>query len=129
MLPQKPFSAASALMKDSRSSMGVRVRHRDVAGQQVEQGRDVAGPLDAGVPAQRHGCRRRAGRCCRAATAGSHAARMYCAPTVCWVQPTAYANALVRSLPELLTSASQTSANSSGGTPQTCSTISGVYRE
>ena len=33
--------------------MAVGVRHREVARQQVEQGRDVAGALDAGVPAQR----------------------------------------------------------------------------
>ena len=31
-----------------------RVRHRQVAGQQVEQRRDVGRALDAGVPAQRH---------------------------------------------------------------------------
>ena len=33
--------------------VGVGVRHRQVAGQQVEQRRDVSGPLDRRVPAQR----------------------------------------------------------------------------
>ena len=36
------------------------------------------------------------------------AVRMYCTPTVCWVQPTLYTNAVVRSGPELAVSASQT---------------------
>jgi len=54
------------------------------------------------------------------------AVRMYCTPTLCCVQPTAYANALVRSRPELSHSASATRRNRSGGTPQTRSTNSGV---
>ena len=54
MLPQKPFVPASAATKSARSSCCVGVRHRDVAGQEVEQRRDVGGALDAGVPAQRH---------------------------------------------------------------------------
>ena len=56
------------------------------------------------------------------------AVRMYCTPTVCWVQPTLYTNAVVRSGPEFSVRASQTWAKTSGGTPQTCWTISGVYR-
>ena len=40
--------------------MVVRVRHRDVAGQQVEQRRDVGGALDRGVPAQRQDAAARA---------------------------------------------------------------------
>ena len=51
---------------------------------------------------------------------------MYCVPTVCWVQPTAYAKAVVLSRPELLVSRSQTRRKSSGLTPQISSTISGV---
>ena len=49
-----------------------------VAGQQVVERRDVGRALDRGVAAQRHDRRRRAGRCCRAAAAGSRAARMIC---------------------------------------------------
>jgi len=55
--------------------------------------------------------------------------RMYCTPTVCWVQPTLYTRAVVRSRPELLVTASQTARKFSGGMPQICSIISGVYRE
>jgi hypothetical protein len=51
---------------------------------------------------------------------------MYCTPTVCWVQPTLYTNAVVRSRPELLVRASHTRRKASGEMPQTCSTISGV---
>ena len=40
------------------------------------------------------------------------AVRMYCTPTVCCVQPTAYANAVVRSRPELSVSSSPTRRNS-----------------
>jgi hypothetical protein len=54
------------------------------------------------------------------------AVRMYCAPTVCCVQPTAYANAVVRSRPEFSVIARHTLRNSSLGTPQICSTASGV---
>ena len=53
---------------------------------------------------------------------------MYCTPTVCWVQPTLYTNAVVRSRPEFAVSSSHIRPNTSGGTPQACSTISGVYR-
>ena len=53
---------------------------------------------------------------------------MYCTPTVCWVQPTLYTNAVVRSRPEFAVSSSQIRAKDSGGTPQACSTTSGVYR-
>src|SRR6266496_1059905 len=56
------------------------------------------------------------------------AVRMYWTPTVCWVQPTLYTNEVVRSRPEFEVSRSHTLANASGGTPQACSTISGVYR-
>src|SRR6266702_4795141 len=56
------------------------------------------------------------------------AVRMYCTPTVCWVHPTLYTNAVVRLRPEFSVSHSQTRAKVSGGTPQACSTISGVYR-
>ncbi len=52
--------------------------------------------------------------------------RMYCGPTVCWVQPTLYTNAPVRWRPELIVSARHTSRNGSWGTPQIRSTISGV---
>ena len=54
------------------------------------------------------------------------AARMYCEPIVCCVQPTPCTNAVVRSRPELATNSSHTLANTSCGTPQTRSTISGV---
>ena len=53
---------------------------------------------------------------------------MYCTPTVCWVQPTLYTNAVVRSRPEFSVISRATSANCSGGTPQTSCTSSGVYR-
>src|SRR5262249_50548196 len=56
------------------------------------------------------------------------AVRMYYTPTVCWVQPTLYTKALVRSRPEFSASSSHTRRNGPGGTPQICSTISGVYR-
>ena len=56
------------------------------------------------------------------------AVRMYCTPTVCWVQPTLYTNEVVRSRPEFEVSSSHTVAKVSGGTPQACSTTSGVYR-
>ena len=52
--------------------------------------------------------------------------RMYCTPTECWVQPTLYTSAVVRSRPELLVTASQTRRKFSGEMPQICSTISGV---
>jgi hypothetical protein len=69
----------------------VRVRagagHRQVAGQQVEQRRDVRGALDAGVPAQReHPAARRPMLPSSSWTIAP--ARMYCAPTLCCVQPT-----------------------------------------
>ena len=51
---------------------------------------------------------------------------MYCTPTVCWVQPTLYTKALVRSRPEFAVSNSHTWAKVSGGTPQARSTASGV---
>ncbi len=54
------------------------------------------------------------------------AARMYWAPTECWVQPTAYTKALVRSRPELAVRSSHTWRNLARGTPQTSSTNSGV---
>ena len=54
--------------------------------------------------------------------------RMYCTPTLCWVQPTEYTRQVVRSRPEFSVQARHTSANTSGGTPQTSCTISGVYR-
>lgn len=54
------------------------------------------------------------------------AVRMYWTPTVCCVQPTAYANAVVRSRPEFCAIVSQIRRNSSRGTPQIRSTISGV---
>ena len=53
---------------------------------------------------------------------------MYCTPTVCWVQPTLYTNAVVRSRPEFSVISRATSANCSGGMPQTSCTSSGVYR-
>ena len=54
------------------------------------------------------------------------AARMIWTPLVWWVQPTAYANAVVRSRPELRVISSATRRNVSCGMPQTRSTISGV---
>ena len=54
------------------------------------------------------------------------AARMYWEPIVCWVQPTPWTKAVVRSRPEFSTKRRQTSAKTSCGTPQTCSTIAGV---
>ena len=54
------------------------------------------------------------------------AVRMNCTPTVCWVQPTAYTTAAVRSRPDAAAQASATSRNCSLGTPQTSSTTSGV---
>ncbi len=56
------------------------------------------------------------------------AVRMSCTPVVCWVQPTAYTNALVLSRPEFAMRVSATLMNSSFGVPQIFSTISGVYR-
>ena len=53
---------------------------------------------------------------------------MYCTPTVCWVQPTLYTKAVVRSRPEFSVSSSQTRRKGPAGTPHICSTISGVYR-
>ena len=54
------------------------------------------------------------------------AARMYCTPTVCWVQPTEYTHIVVRSRPELAQIASATCMNWAGLIPQTRETISGV---
>ncbi len=51
---------------------------------------------------------------------------MYCAPTVCWVQPTAYAQAVVRSLPEFAVIASASSAKLSREMPHNSATVSGV---
>ena len=62
-------------------------------------------------------------RVCRIA-----AVRMYCTPTVCWVQPRLYTKAVVRSRPEFSVMARATSRNWSSGTPATSATISGVYR-
>ncbi len=53
---------------------------------------------------------------------------MYCTPTVCWVQPTLYTQAVVRSRPELAVISSQTRSKAARGMPQACSTISAVYR-
>ena len=55
-------------------------------------------------------------------------ARMYCGPTECWVQPTLYTSAAVRSRPEFSVQARHTFRKRSRGTPQIRSTISGVYR-
>ena len=99
----------------------------DVAGQQVEQRRDVGGALDAGVPAQRQDAAAGPADVAQQQSAGSTRSRMYCTPTVCWVQPTAVGERggalAARSSPS---SSSQTRRNSSCGTPQICSTISGV---
>jgi len=54
------------------------------------------------------------------------AVRMYCTPTVCCVQPTAYANAVVRSRPLLSASRFAMRSKTSRGVPHTSSTISGV---
>ena len=54
--------------------------------------------------------------------------RMYCTPTVCWVQPRLYTNAVVRSRPEFAVMSRATWRNCSSGTPATSATTSGVYR-
>ncbi len=53
---------------------------------------------------------------------------MCCTPVVCWVQPTAYTKAVVRSRPLLATRVPAIVAKSAAEMPHTCSTISGVYR-
>ena len=54
------------------------------------------------------------------------APRMYCTPTEWCVQPTEYTHAVVRSRPLLAVTSSHSCRNWAGGTPHTCSTISGV---
>ena len=54
MLPQKPALPSSSSHALVERLVLVGVRHRQVAGQDVEQRRDVGRPLDAGVPAQGH---------------------------------------------------------------------------
>jgi hypothetical protein len=51
---------------------------------------------------------------------------MICTPVVCWVHPTAYTMAPVRSGPELAIICSATSRNCSLVQPHTSATISGV---
>ena len=53
MLPQNPPGAAFDSTNVAQVLVGVRVRHRDVAGQDVVERRDVGRALDRGVPAQR----------------------------------------------------------------------------
>ncbi len=53
---------------------------------------------------------------------------MYCTPTVCCVQPTEYAQAVVRSRVEFSVTARAICSNTSSGMPQIRDTISGVYR-
>ena len=54
------------------------------------------------------------------------AVRMFWTPCVCWVQPTAYQMAVVRSRPEFSHICSATRVNCSGEQPQISATISGV---
>ncbi len=54
------------------------------------------------------------------------AVRMNCAPSVCWVQPTAYTKAVVRSRPLFSVTAFATYAKSSTEMPHASATISGV---
>jgi hypothetical protein len=54
------------------------------------------------------------------------AVRMNCAPSECWVQPTAYAKHVVRSRPEFSVTERRRKSKSSGVMPQTSSTSSGV---
>ena len=49
-------------------------------------------------------------------------------PVLCWVQPTAYTQAVVFSRPLAATSVAAILAKSAAAMPQTCSTSSGVYR-
>jgi hypothetical protein len=71
-----------------RLALALEERHRQVAGQDVEERRDVGRALDRGVAAQRQDAA--AGRptlpssSCRIA-----AVRMICTPTECCVHPTA----------------------------------------
>ena len=53
MLPQKPLGAVFSSRNRSRLVVRVRVRHRDVAGEDVVQRRDVGRALDRRVAAQR----------------------------------------------------------------------------
>jgi hypothetical protein len=53
---------------------------------------------------------------------------MYCAPTLCWVQPTEYTHAVVRSRLLFAVTHCATCSNTAGSMPQTSATISGVYR-
>ena len=54
------------------------------------------------------------------------AVRIIWTPTVCWVQPSAYTTALVRSRPELAHNSSATRSSSCEVQPHTWDTISGV---
>ena len=130
MLAQKPFVASPPPRRTRpRSSLRVRVRHR--------AGSRAAGRTGSGCrwsPGSRRaragpGCRRRAGRCCRAAAAGSRrrgcTARRRCAGSSRRCRRTR----VVRSRPGVLGhQLGRPARTASGGTPQTCSTISGVYR-
>ena len=72
MLAQKPlWSMPSFSTYASRSSLPCACGIGQVAGQQVEQGRDVGRALDARRARAGPGCRRPAGPCCPAAAAGS----------------------------------------------------------
>src|SRR6202012_718223 len=122
-----PEAALGRIALDERIEvlMAVGVGRGYVAGQRVEQRRDVARALDRGVP--RIAITPPPGRPmfpnsnCRI-----DAQRMYWEPIVCWVQPTPCTNAVVRSRPEFSTNRSQIRPNSSGGMPHTRSTIAGV---
>jgi hypothetical protein len=52
--------------------------------------------------------------------------RMYCAPTLCCVQPTEYTHAVVRSRLLFSVTHRATCSKTSGSMPQTSATISGV---
>ena len=76
-------AAAVDVGRRGRSSPSRAVRHRQVAGQQVVERRDVGRALDRGVAAQRQDAAAGPARCCRAAAAGSRrrgsSARRRCA--------------------------------------------------
>ena len=64
------------------------VGHGQVAGEEVVEGGDVGRPLDAGVAPQGEDAAARPPDVAQEEWMMA-AVRMYCTPTVCWVQPTA----------------------------------------
>ncbi len=130
-VPPRPGVRPVELDEPVQGGVGLRVGHRDVPGQDVVQRRYVSGALDVGVAAQ--GQNPAPWRPMLPSRSWMiEAARMFCTPIVCWVQPTEYTIAEVRSgpsshtAPEPRESRREASSHRSPRRPRGCSGRSGA---